>query len=115
MKASEHKTPSSNHKQADGSFFQRKGKDSNVAGAEGGAFFPDARGRARPVQASLTVNEPGDSFEQEAEHTADHVMQNLSSAPPVQRQRKEGDEGGLAGPPPSVQTQRAFDSPSLME
>jgi Domain of unknown function (DUF4157) len=46
-----------------------------VARAGGGDFFtPSARSTPPPVQAKMTVNKPGDKFEQEADKTADKVM-----------------------------------------
>src|SRR5215468_5851779 len=46
-----------------------------VARAGAGSFFSPAQDRAVPgVQMKMTVNKPGDKFEQEADQMADRVM-----------------------------------------
>jgi hypothetical protein len=60
-----------------------------VARAGAGGFFPRTGGAAPAVQAKMTVNTPGDHFEQEADRTADRVMRMPAppaSAEKVQRQ-----------------------------
>ena len=59
-----------------------------IARAGGGDFFAPARGGAPAVQAKMTVNKPGDKFEQEADKKADTVMRMPapSGQEPVKRQ-----------------------------
>ena len=47
--------------------------------------------RTRSIQAKLSVNEPGDRYEQEADRVADQVMRMMSAS------------AGCAEPPPSIQ------------
>ena len=76
-------------------FFQPATKEGGYA-TEGGFFS------AAPVtvQAKLTVNQPGDAHEQEADQVADQIMRMPEgSMPVVQRQATGGDAGGHAAPP----------------
>ena len=80
------------------------------AKAGGGNFFEPAA--APPVQAKLTVNKPGDKFEQEADRMADKVMrmpapdEKLQRAPDDKLQKKEEDKLQKA-PAPAEKLQRA--------
>lgn len=57
------------------------------AKAGGGNFFePKATAATPPVQMKLTVNKPGDKFEQEADHMADKVMRMPAPDEKLQRQ-----------------------------
>ncbi len=49
--------------------------------AGGGDFFKPGGDKAPPVQAKMTVNKPGDKFEQEADKMADKVMRMPDPAP----------------------------------
>jgi hypothetical protein len=40
---------------------------------------------APSIQAKLTINKPGDAFEQEADHMADQVMRMTGPTPAIQR------------------------------
>jgi len=83
------------------------------AKAGGGNFFEPATATAAPpVQMKLTVNKPGDKFEQEADHMADKVMrmpapdEKLQRAPEEKLQKKE-DEKLQKAPAPEEKIQRA--------
>ena len=83
------------------------------AKAGGGNFFEPATATAAPpVQMKLTVNKPGDKFEQEADHMADKVMrmpapdEKLQRAPDDKLQKKE-DEKLQKAPASEEKMQRA--------
>ncbi|GAA0879198.1 hypothetical protein GCM10009119_21660 [Algoriphagus jejuensis] len=56
---------------------ERKKPSSSPIGQRRGSFFAPV-----PVQAKLTVNKPGDSYEQEADSVAEQVVSRLSQADP---------------------------------
>ncbi|GAB3573336.1 eCIS core domain-containing protein [Hymenobacter daeguensis] len=88
------------------------------AKAGGGNFFepaPTTTTAAPPVQLKLTVNKPGDKFEQEADRMADKVMRmpapdapadKLQRAPEEKLQKKDDDKLQKA-PTPEEKIQRA--------
>lgn len=67
--------------------------------AGGGDFFKPGAGKAPAVQAKMTVNKPGDKFEQEADKMADKVMrmpapgkdEKIQRAPEEKIQKREDD------------------------
>ncbi|WP_162946334.1 DUF4157 domain-containing protein [Chitinophaga barathri] len=84
-----------------------KTPDPNQKSLSQAPFF----GSKPPVQAKLTVNEPGDSFEQEADSMADKVMRKAAPVPeqpipdemnPEQEMSPEGPEQAMA-PEPEVE------------
>ena len=69
MKATEKKsTAQAPVAQQEGPFFSREGRGTAMQSAECSSFF----------QAKLTVNEPGDSYEKEADAVADKVVQRMA-------------------------------------
>jgi Domain of unknown function (DUF4157) len=66
-----------------------------IARAGGGGFFaPAGRAQGPPVQMKMAVNKPGDTFEQEADKTADKVMRMPAprADAPERLQRKPDDK-----------------------
>lgn len=56
--------------------------------AGGGDFFKPSEDKAPKVQAKMTVNKPGDKFEQEADKMADKVMRMPAPAPAPMKEEK---------------------------
>ncbi|HXS56359.1 MAG TPA: DUF4157 domain-containing protein, partial [Hanamia sp.] len=88
MQSLQHKniTPSVSNKP----FFQRESAG-NFFGKNNESFF-----RASPIQAKLTVNQPGDIYEKEADAMADKVVQRLSE--PGSIQKKSNSSVGVVTP-----------------
>jgi hypothetical protein len=79
-------------------FFQPMGGESEYA-ADGNTFFPPA---AVGVQAKLTIGQPNDKYEREADAMADRVVNHSSApaagpahAPPIQAKCAECEEKGV--------------------
>src|SRR5665648_5875 len=76
---SSHTTSTAEHQKSSQPFFAKAG---------GGDFFTPVRNSSAPsVQSKLTVNKPGDKFEQEADKMADKVMRMPAPAPPEKEEK----------------------------
>ena len=74
------------------------------AKAGGGNFFEPATATAAPpVQMKLTVNKPGDKFEQEADRMADKVMRMPAPAGPDEKLQRAPDDKLQKAPEEKVQ------------
>ena len=99
--------PNKSNSGTSSSFFSKPG--------EGSSFFGDneSRGEAfwgQPLlQPKLTIGQPNDKYEQEADAMADQVVQKLSRSDTVQRKCTacEQEEGGIY---PKIQTKAIFES-----
>ncbi|GEM_PF-1655498 len=82
--------------------------------AGGGDFFKAGGGKAPLVQAKMTVNKPGDKFEQEADKMADKVMrmpapgkdEKIQRAPEEKIQKREDDRIMKSAAPDDKKVQR---------
>jgi hypothetical protein len=77
MKSASKKSPAKPAKDRS-SFFQKK-NDTGFFNEQ--ANHPSFFGKANGVQAKLTVGQPNDKYEKEADHTADKVLQQLNAPP----------------------------------
>jgi len=75
---SSHTTSASEHQKSAQPFFAKAG---------GGDFFTPVSHSSPSVQTKLTVNKPGDKFEQEADKMADKVMRMPAPAPPAKEEK----------------------------
>src|SRR5665648_323474 len=76
---SSHTTSTAEHQKSSQPFFAKAG---------GGDFFTPVRNSSAPsVQSKLTVNKPGDKFEEEADKMADKVMRMPAPAPPEKEEK----------------------------
>lgn len=74
------------------------------AKAGGGNFFePATAAAAPPVQLKLTVNKPGDKFEQEADRMADKVMRMPAPTAPAEKLQRQPDDKLQKAPEGKVQ------------
>src|SRR5579872_2007620 len=84
MNTAETKTPAAAAKAAttakkSGPFFgKRKGGNFFPSGRKDGSFFPGSTATGGVVQSKLTVGQPNDVYEKEADSMADKVVQRLS-------------------------------------
>ncbi|WGG48135.1 DUF4157 domain-containing protein [Rugamonas sp. DEMB1] len=83
-------TPATAHRAGQQPFFQKSGLDERAA-PRGGAM------PAKVVQAKLSVNQPGDHFEREAERMADHVMSAPTIVKPEWATGRASDWASMAG------------------
>ena len=75
---SSHTTSASEHQKSAQPFFAKAG---------GGDFFAPVSHSSPSVQTKLTVNKPGDKFEQEADKMADKVMRMPAPSPPAKDEK----------------------------
>jgi len=75
---SSHTSSTSEHQKSAQPFFAKAG---------GGDFFAPVNHSSPSVQTKLTVNKPGDKFEQEADKMADKVMRMPAPAPPAKEEK----------------------------
>jgi|GEM_PF-6463184 hypothetical protein len=88
MKSVESKTPASQTK-PDSPFFQKRSDQRFIRpGRSDSPFFPKFSSQVSPIQTKLTVGQPNDIYEKEADATADKIVQRMSEP--------------TAAPPPSV-------------
>src|SRR5581483_9779645 len=79
--------------------------------------IPVTLSKAVAIQAKLTINQPGDEYEREADHVAAQVMR--TTAPQVERGYDGGENGpeGYADKPPQrhrrLQTKHVADTPAV--
>ncbi|PHV04467.1 hypothetical protein CSQ96_25485 [Janthinobacterium sp. BJB412] len=83
-------TPATAHRAGQQPFFQKSGLDERAAPRAGVA-------PAKVVQAKLSVNQPGDHFEREAERMADHVMSAPTIVKPEWATGRASDWASMAG------------------
>jgi hypothetical protein len=69
---------------------------------------PAGSGAQASIQAKLTVNPPGDQYEQEADRVASQVVGQMN-APESPAARRQGEESGLGGKPGAVVQRATFD------
>ncbi|MBO2011554.1 DUF4157 domain-containing protein [Hymenobacter negativus] len=103
MKATAEKSPTTTSTPA-----TRTSSQPFFAKAGGGNFFePTAATAAPPVQMKLTVNKPGDKFEQEADRMADKVMRMPAPAASEEKLQRQPDDKLQKAPAPEEKVQRA--------
>jgi hypothetical protein len=79
---------------------QRKAMDGPETGGDFNRVFNDAGSSSR---GQLVINDPGDSFEREADRVADAVVSNRHASPPASLQRAATrDSTGVGNAPPIV-------------
>ncbi|MBK8924093.1 MAG: DUF4157 domain-containing protein [Saprospirales bacterium] len=115
MKTSETKTtaaqPAQSSAQTLGPFFKQDGQGSffsETAQAETPFFSPDT------VQTKLTIGQPGDKYEQEADATAEKVVQRLE-APSTSPKGGEGLQRAGSGTPGEEDLLRKEEEPEVQE
>ena len=88
MKAAAEKSPTTTSTPA-----TRTSSQPFFAKAGGGNFFEPATATGTPpVQLKLTVNKPGDKFEQEADRMADKVMRMPAPTAPEEKLQRAPDD-----------------------